>query len=79
LYSTDGWVFIGKAENLQQALFKCLDKKRQYFWPDEPDAFIFELGASDQLDDRHGELILEFYPRRNHLPDKSPARIEKAS
>ncbi len=79
LYSAEGWVFIGKSKNLQQSLFQCLDKKRQYFWPDEPNAYAFELCAPDQCDDRQGELILEFYPRRNHLPEPAPARMEKAS
>ena len=48
LYSAEGWVFIGKSKNLQQSLFQCLDKKRQYFWPDEPNAYAFELCAPDQ-------------------------------
>ena len=78
LYGGEGWVFIGKSDNLQQTLFQCLDKRRQYFWPNEPDAFTFELCSVEESHQRQGDLILEFYPLRNHLPEAGPARMEKA-
>ena len=68
LYNEQGWVFIGQGSDLQQSLFQCLDKSRQYFWPNEPHGYTFEICNSDACNERRDALILEYYPTRNHLP-----------
>ena len=68
LYNEQGWVFIGQGSNLQQSLFQCLDKSRQYFWPNEPHGYVFEICNSAECNERRDALILEYYPIRNHLP-----------
>ncbi len=71
LYNDQGWVFIGQGESVQQSLFQCLDKSRQYFWPDEPQGYTFELCPAADCNLRRDALILEYYPVRNHLPESA--------
>ena len=73
LYNEGGWVFIESCSNLQEALLRYLDKSLEYFWPDEPDGYTFEICDAAESEEKRDKLILEYYPGQNQLFDNNPA------
>ena len=72
LFNGNGWIFIAVSDDLQRSLFLCRQKSREYFYPEEPDGYVFEVCAKGDARSRRDALVFEFLPLRNNIPSDEP-------
>ncbi len=73
LFNSHGWIFIAVSDDLERSLFLCRQKSREYFSPEEPDGYVFEVCSKDDARARRDALVFEFLPLRNNFPTQ-PSR-----
>lgn len=69
------WVYIGQADNIQDALMGHLGGLDATVQKREPKGFVFEICAGDQRRLRQDRLVLEYEPICNRI---SPRQRESA-
>jgi hypothetical protein len=74
LFDNDGWIFIATSDDIQRSLFLCRQKSREYFLPNEPTGYVFELVSKAASSARRDHLVFEFLPLRNNLPETVPQK-----